>query len=54
MQDTARVALEAGNSPQMLFQHYRELVTRTAARAWFNIAPKRPINVTVIPELALA
>jgi len=25
-QKVAQVALEAGNSPQMIFQHYRELV----------------------------
>ena len=26
MTDTARVALECGNSPEVIFQHYRELV----------------------------
>jgi len=40
IQDAAKVALEMGNSPQMLFKHYRELVTPTAAKAWFEIAPK--------------
>jgi hypothetical protein len=29
-----------GNSPQMLFQHYRELVTPDAATAWFSIVPE--------------
>jgi len=33
------VALEAGNSPQMIFQHYRELVTPQDAKAWFAITP---------------
>ncbi len=37
--DTARVALEAGNSPAMIFRHYRELVTADAAKAWFAIRP---------------
>jgi integrase len=38
-QDAARVSLEMGNSPQMIFAHYRELVkTKDAARYW-NIKP---------------
>ena len=39
-QDVAKVSLEAGNSPQMIFQHYRELVQPAAAKAWFAIVPK--------------
>ncbi len=39
IKNTAEVALEAGNSPQMIFQHYRELVTPAAATAWFSIFP---------------
>ncbi len=39
VQDTAKVALEAGNSPQMVFRHYRELVSPEDAAAWFSIAP---------------
>jgi hypothetical protein len=31
--------LEAGNSPQMIFAHYRELVTPEAAKAWFAVTP---------------
>jgi integrase len=37
IQDTARVALEAGNSPQMIFKHYRELVRPAEAKRWFAI-----------------
>lgn len=40
IKDTAEVALEAGNSPQMIFRHYRELVTPAEATAYFSIAPK--------------
>lgn len=36
----AQVALEAGNSPRMIFQHYRELVTPQDAKAWFAITPE--------------
>lgn len=37
LHDTARVALEAGNSPEVIFAHYRELVTPEAAKAWFSV-----------------
>lgn len=39
-QNVAQVALEAGNSPRMIFQHYRELVQRKEAKQWFEIMPK--------------
>ena len=39
LQDTAKVALEAGNSPEMIFRHYRELVAPNEAKAWFDITP---------------
>jgi integrase len=37
LHDTARVALEAGNSPEVIFGHYRELVTPDVAKAWFAV-----------------
>lgn len=37
--NAAQVALEAGNSPTMIFRHYRELVTPAQAEAWFSIRP---------------
>jgi integrase len=40
LHDTARVALEAGNSPEVIFGHYRELVTPEAAGAWFEVKPE--------------
>jgi hypothetical protein len=40
VQDVPKVALEAGNSAQIIFQHYRELVQRKEAKAWFAIKPK--------------
>jgi len=39
IQDANQVALEAGNSPAIIFKHYRELVTREAAEKWFSIMP---------------
>jgi len=43
--DAARVALELGNSPAMLFTNYRELADEHDAKAWFAIAPKPVKNV---------
>jgi integrase len=37
--DVARTALEAGNSPKMIFRHYREVVDDEAAKVWFSITP---------------
>jgi integrase len=48
IQNAAQVALEAGNSPQMVFRHYRELVKPDAAAAWFAVNPKRAENVLVM------
>lgn len=50
IQNVAQVALEAGNSAGMIFQHYRELVTAADAKAWFAIAPQQPANVTPIAK----
>ena len=38
--NVAQVALEAGNSPGMIFKHYHELVQPAAAKKWFAIKPK--------------
>jgi integrase len=43
--DTARVALEMGNSPAKLMTNYRELADEQEAAAWFSIRPRRPANV---------
>ena len=36
-QNVAQTALEAGNSPAMIFENYRELVTKEEAARWFSI-----------------
>jgi integrase len=43
--NAAQVALEAGNSPQMIFKHYRELVTEDEAKDWFSITPERVAEI---------
>jgi integrase len=37
--DVARTALEAGNTPKMIFRHYREVVDEESAIVWFSIMP---------------
>jgi len=44
-QNAAQVALECGNSAQMVFRHYRELVTASDAKSWFGIRPEGPDNL---------
>ncbi|MGE3308466.1 MAG: tyrosine-type recombinase/integrase [Limisphaerales bacterium] len=46
IQDVARVALEAGNSPGMIFAHYRELVRPADAKRWFAIRPGKDSRPT--------
>ncbi len=52
VQSAAQVALEAGNSPKVVFQHYRELVKPDAAVAWFNIMPSTAANIVSIKAAA--
>jgi integrase len=42
LQDVQRVALEAGNSPAMIFKNYRELAEPAQAAAWFAVMPTTP------------
>jgi integrase len=37
--DAAKTASEAGHDQQVLHRHYKALVTRGAAEAWFSIIP---------------
>jgi len=54
VQDAAKVALEAGNSPNVVFRHYRELVKPSAAIAWFAVKPDAPANVVTMAGTANA
>ncbi len=40
VQNVAQAALEAGNSPRMVFSNYRELVRPAEAAKWFAITPE--------------
>jgi len=46
--DAARVSLEMGNSPQMIFAHYRELVKPKDAARYWRIAPDAEAGEKVI------
>ena len=37
--DVPRTALEAGNSPKIIFRSYREVVDEESAKTWFSINP---------------
>ncbi len=50
-QNVAQVALEAGNSPQMIFRNYRQLVTEAEAAKWFAIVPETENNIVTLPKL---
>jgi integrase len=52
IQDVNRVALEAGNSPQMIFRHYRELATPQQAETWFALVPEPASNVVPLSASA--
>jgi integrase len=48
--DVNRTALEAGNSPAMIFSNYRELVTPQEAKTWFSIMPPKRKSVRKIAK----
>lgn len=41
-------AMQAGNSPAMVHQHYKGLATKKEAEAWFNVSPTQPKNVVAL------
>ena len=41
LKDVLAVALECGNSPQVIFSYYRALATDAEAKAWFSILPPK-------------
>lgn len=42
--NVAETALEAGNSPQIIFRHYRELFTKEEGVAWFSAVPAATVQ----------
>jgi integrase len=54
VQNAAQVALEMGNSADVIFKHYRELVRPADAVKWFSISPETPGNVVAMATDAVA
>lgn len=50
IQNVNQVALECGNSPSVIFKHYRELVRPAEAKKWFGIEPTTDGKVTTMPR----
>ncbi len=46
--DAAKLALEMGNSPQMIFKHYREIVKPAAAASYWKIRPDQSANLITL------
>jgi hypothetical protein len=42
--DVAATALEAGNSPKIVFAHYRQLCTEAEAKEWFSVFPANGVE----------
>ena len=53
-QNVAQTALEAGNTPKIIFPNYREMVEPADAVKWFGIEPEVPENVIQAPMAAVA
>ena len=51
VQDAAKVSFEMGNSPKMVFEHSREIVTPEQASKWFAIAPSQAVTADGCPRL---
>ena len=52
VKNEGQVALEAGNSPNVIFKNYRALVKEKAAQTWFNIMPTSIANIVELSEAA--
>jgi len=52
LKDVPAVALECGNSPQVIFSNYRALATDAEAKAWFSILPSKQAENVVPLQIA--
>ena len=52
LKNAAEVSLEAGNSPKMIFEHYRELRTEAEGKEWFSIMPEHNAKMSEIKQEA--
>jgi integrase len=55
VKDVGQASLEAGNSPGMVFKHYRQLVRESEAKEWFGVVPpKLPKDATTTATTTFA
>lgn len=54
VKDVAEVSIEAGNSPNMIHQHYRELVTEEEAKSWFSVVPTKEEKILPMEAASVA
>jgi integrase len=47
VKNPAQVAMEAGNSPQIIHKHYHKLVSEVEAAKWFAVNPAGDVKATV-------
>lgn len=52
-QNIAQTALEMGNSPSMIRQHYLEVVPKEEGEAWFSLVPPSPEKMIEFPQAAV-
>ena len=52
LKDVPAVALECGNSPQVIFSNYRALATDAEAKTWFSILPPKQADNVVQLQIA--
>lgn len=52
--NVSETSLEAGNSPQIIHRHYRELVTKVEGEAWFTVTPAKLAQLTGMDGKAVA
>jgi hypothetical protein len=52
--NVAETALESGNSPDIIFKHYRELFTKAEGEAWFDCRPTGPGQTIKMPRKGVA
>jgi hypothetical protein len=50
IKNVPQIALECGNSPEMIFANYREIVTDAEAAKWFAVELKPAENVVTMPS----
>jgi integrase len=55
LKDVPAVALECGNSPNVIFSNYRALATEAEGKTWFDVLPpKQPANIIPVAAAVAA